>query len=59
MSLKKEGDVLTVVPVEQLRNFYGLTRSLVNNMVEGVSKGYTKSLILKGVGYRGAVQGST
>ena len=58
MSLKKEGDVLTVVPVEQLRNFYGLTRSLVNNMVEGVSKGYTKSLILKGVGYRAAVQGA-
>ncbi len=58
MSLKKEGDVLTVVPVEQLSNFYGLTRSLVNNMVEGVSKGYTKSLLLKGVGYRAAAQGT-
>ena len=44
MSLKKEGDVLTVVPVEQLRNFYGLTRSLVNNMVvwaEAMQKGET------------------
>lgn len=58
MSLKKEENVLTVVPLEQLSNFYGLTRSLVFNMVEGVSKGYTKSLTLKGVGYRGAIQGN-
>ena len=38
--------------------FHGLTRSLVFNMVEGVSKGYTKSLTLKGVGYRSTVQGN-
>lgn len=58
MGLKKENDVLTVVPNQQLSNFYGLTRSLVNNMVEGVSKGFEKSLTLKGVGYRAAVQGN-
>ena len=58
MSLKKEENTLTVVPVKPLSNFYGLTRSLVNNMVEGVSKGFTKSLTLKGVGYRAAVQGN-
>ena len=58
MGLTKENDVLTVVPHKPLSNFYGLTRSLVNNMVEGVSKGFSKSLILKGVGYRAALQGA-
>ena len=58
MSLTKEENKLVVVPIKPLSNFYGLTRSLVNNMVEGVSKGFTKSLTLKGVGYRAAVQGN-
>ena len=58
MSLTKEENTLVVVPIKPLSNFYGLTRSLVNNMVEGVSKGFTKSLTLKGVGYRAAVQGN-
>jgi large subunit ribosomal protein L6 len=38
--------------------FYGLVRSLVNNMVEGVSKGFEKKLELEGVGYRVALSGS-
>lgn len=58
MGLKKEEDNLVVVPHKPLSNFYGLTRSLVNNMVEGVSKGFSKSLTLKGVGYRAAVKGA-
>ncbi len=37
--------------------FHGLARSLVNNMVVGVSTGYKKELELRGVGYRGKVQG--
>ena len=36
---------------------HGLYRSLVNNMIEGVSKGYTKELELVGVGYRASNQG--
>ena len=36
---------------------HGLYRSLINNMVEGVSKGYTKELELVGVGYRASNQG--
>lgn len=36
---------------------HGLYRSLIANMVEGVEKGYSKSLLLKGVGYRAKVQG--
>ncbi len=58
MELKKENDTLVVVPREPLGNIYGLTRTLVNNMVEGVSQGFSKSLTLKGVGYRAAVQGT-
>ena len=37
--------------------FWGLTRSLVNNMVQGVSKGFSKTLEVNGVGYRAAVIG--
>ncbi|MBO8129564.1 MAG: 50S ribosomal protein L6 [Peptococcaceae bacterium] len=40
------------------RALHGLTRSLVANMVEGVSKGYQKVLELVGVGYRAAMQGN-
>ena len=36
---------------------HGLTRTLVNNMVEGVTKGYQKNLELVGVGYRAQLQG--
>ena len=38
-------------------NFHGLTRSLLNNMIVGVSTGFSKSLLLRGVGYRATVQG--
>jgi len=39
------------------RSLHGLTRSLIANMVEGVSKGYTRQLRIEGVGFRAAVQG--
>ncbi|MFB0917883.1 MAG: 50S ribosomal protein L6 [Clostridiaceae bacterium] len=39
------------------RSLHGLTRALVNNMVEGVTHGYQKNLELVGVGYRASVQG--
>lgn len=42
----------------QHRSLHGLTRTLVANMVEGVSKGFTRELELVGVGYRAAKQGS-
>lgn len=38
--------------------FFGLVRSLVNNMIEGVSKGFEKKLELEGVGYRVALNGN-
>jgi len=40
-------------------SYAGTTRSLVNNMVEGVTKGFEKTLLLVGVGYRVQVKGST
>jgi len=40
------------------RSLHGLSRSLVNNMVEGVTKGYEKKLQIVGVGFRAAKQGS-
>ncbi|MCC6485488.1 MAG: 50S ribosomal protein L6 [Armatimonadetes bacterium] len=39
------------------RSMHGLTRTLIANMIEGVSKGYEKVLVIGGVGYRAAVEG--
>jgi large subunit ribosomal protein L6 len=55
MELEREGDVLTIVrPTEQKldKSLHGLTRTLVNNMVVGVTDGYRKGLEIVGVGYR-------
>jgi len=41
------------------RSKWGLSRTLVNNMVLGVSKGFSDKLIINGVGYRAAMQGKT
>ncbi len=41
------------------REFHGLTRAIIANMVEGVTKGYEKKLEVVGVGYLAAVQGDT
>jgi large subunit ribosomal protein L6 len=42
---------------KQTKSYHGLYRNLLNNMVTGVSAGFTKSLIITGVGYRAEVQG--
>ncbi|MFC1452514.1 50S ribosomal protein L6 [Verrucomicrobiota bacterium] len=41
------------------RSYHGLARSLIANMVEGVSKGFTRELEIQGVGFRAAVEGRT
>ena len=41
------------------RSLHGLTRTLINNMIQGVSNEYTKQLEINGVGYRAAKQGNT
>ena len=43
---------------KEYRSLHGLTRSLIANMVEGVTNGYSKTLIIEGVGYRAAKQGN-
>ena len=40
-----------------MKALHGLSRSLVHNMVQGVSEGFTKDLIIEGVGFKAAVQG--
>jgi large subunit ribosomal protein L6 len=40
------------------RSFHGLTRSLINNMVEGVTKAFEKRLEINGVGYKAQIQGN-
>jgi len=51
---------VTVAPregAEQGRQMWGLSRTLVNNLVVGVTQGFTQKLEINGVGYRAAVQG--
>jgi len=60
LTVNVEGNKLTVTrPTEQKRHkaMHGLYRSLINNMVVGVSKGYTVTQELVGVGYRATNQG--
>ena len=61
MILKVEGNVVNVErPSEEHlhKSLHGLTRTLLNNMVEGVSKGYSKELEVNGVGYRAEKKGT-
>ena len=61
MSAALEGDQIIVSRPDDSReakSFHGLTRTLIANMVEGVSKGFSKKLELVGVGYRAALKGT-
>ena len=62
MSIKQDGAQLVVErpsDEKQDRALHGLTRSLLFNMVEGVTNGYKKELEVNGVGYRVAMEGKT
>jgi large subunit ribosomal protein L6 len=62
MSIERENGELTVArPTDRgdHRALHGLTRSLVYNMVEGVTDGFEKRLEIQGVGYRAALSGKT
>ena len=61
MEVKVEGEQVTVTrpnDLKKMKSLHGLTRTLINNMVIGVSEGYTKVLELVGVGYRVSNQGN-
>ena len=60
MTIKQEGAELHVTRPNDLkenRSLHGLTRTLLNNMVVGVTDGYKKTLDVNGVGYRVAMEG--
>ena len=62
VSISREDDVLTVDRSSnqpKSRALHGLSRSLLNNMVVGVSEGFDKKLEVHGVGYRPSLQGKT
>jgi large subunit ribosomal protein L6 len=61
MLISQEEGTLTVArPTErgEYRSLHGLTRTLIANMVEGVTNGFEKKLEIQGVGYRAALSGS-
>jgi len=60
MEIKVDGAVVTVSrpnDLKRMKSLHGLTRTLLNNMVVGVTEGYQKILEINGVGYRAAKQG--
>ena len=60
MEIKVENDTVVVTrpnDLKKMKSLHGLTRTLINNMVTGVSNGFTKELEVNGVGYRAAKQG--
>src|ERR1041385_8770925 len=58
---QRDGEILVTRPTErgEDRALHGLTRSIVANMVEGVTKGFEKRLEIQGVGYRAALRGTS
>jgi large subunit ribosomal protein L6 len=60
LTFKQDGEKILVAQKEAdvlLRKFWGLSRTLLANMMEGVANGYTKQLLLVGVGYRAVAKG--
>ena len=58
---QNDGELVVTRPTErgEDRALHGLTRTLVANMVEGVTKGFEKRLEIQGVGYRAAMKGQS
>jgi len=55
----EDNQIVITRPSDQKHHkaIHGLTRALINNMVVGVSKGFTRELVIEGVGYRAAMEG--
>ena len=61
MKINVEANVITVVRPDNdpyNRSLHGLTRTLINNMIEGTTKGFERKLEVNGVGYRASKQGT-
>ena len=62
MKINVEANVITVVRPDNEpynRSLHGLTRTLINNMIEGTVKGFERKLEINGVGYRASKKGTT
>ncbi len=64
MKVEIQEKEVSVIPVAKEltktdKSFWGLTRTLIDNMVKGVTKGYEKKLIIEGLGYKAATEGET
>ncbi|MEF9998280.1 MAG: 50S ribosomal protein L6 [Lachnospiraceae bacterium] len=62
LEIKQEGTEIVVTrpnDLKRMKSLHGLTRTLINNMVVGVTDGYEKVLEVNGVGYRAAKAGNT
>jgi large subunit ribosomal protein L6 len=57
VNVRPAADVKPSQVTKQVRALWGLSRQLVSNMIEGVSKGFSKTLIITGNGYRASVVG--
>jgi large subunit ribosomal protein L6 len=61
LTIEKQDDTIVVTRPDdgrEARSLHGLTRTLVANMVQGVSEGFSKNLEIVGVGYRAVLKGS-
>ena len=61
VKLEKEKDKVRVVPLNESKSAkasWGMARTIINNMVTGVSKGFSKVLEINGVGYRASIEGN-
>ena len=62
MKIEKDGESIVVTrpnDLKRMKSLHGLTRTLINNMVVGVTAGYKKELEVNGVGYKAQKQGKT
>lgn len=62
VSVTHEDDAITVNPIndtKRARSMWGMQRSMVANIVEGVTEGFSKKLAITGVGYRAQMKGSS
>ncbi len=60
IDIRRDGGSIAVTsshPGKDISALHGLTRTLVNNMIEGVTKGFEKTLEINGVGYKALIQG--
>lgn len=62
ITAKVEGSAVKVMPThntQETKALHGLSRKLVLNMIEGVTKGFMKRLVIEGVGFRASISGNT